>query len=64
VTGAKSADATLVGWGSTFQIIEEVRLALEKKGKKINHIHFRTVWPLHAAETSTLLNGSKKNHQY
>ena len=60
VTGAKNADVTLVGWGSTFQIIEEVRLALEKKGKSVNHIHFRTVWPLHAEETSKLLNAAKK----
>lgn len=60
VTGAKNADFTLVGWGSTFQIIEEVRLALEKKGKSINHIHFRTLWPLHAEETSQLLNAAKK----
>jgi 2-oxoglutarate ferredoxin oxidoreductase subunit alpha len=60
VTGAKNADFTLVGWGSTFQIIEEVRLALEKKGKSVNHIHFRTVWPIHADETSKLLNAAKK----
>lgn len=60
VTGAKDADFTLVGWGSTFNGIEEVRLALEKKGKSVNHIHFRTVWPLHAEETSKLLNAAKK----
>jgi 2-oxoglutarate ferredoxin oxidoreductase subunit alpha len=60
VTGPKNADTTLVGWGSTYQIIEEVRLALEKKGKSINHIHFRTVWPIHAEETSQLLNACKK----
>jgi 2-oxoglutarate ferredoxin oxidoreductase subunit alpha len=59
VTGDKTADFTLVGWGSTFNMIEEVRLALEKKGKKVNHIHFRTVWPLHAEETSKLLNAAK-----
>jgi 2-oxoglutarate/2-oxoacid ferredoxin oxidoreductase subunit alpha len=60
VTGAKDADVTLVGWGSTFNIIEEVRYGLEKKGKKVNHIHFRTLWPLHADETSKLLNAAKK----
>jgi 2-oxoglutarate ferredoxin oxidoreductase subunit alpha len=43
VTGPKTADVTLVGWGSTWQIIEEVRLALEKKGKSVNHIHFHTM---------------------
>jgi 2-oxoglutarate ferredoxin oxidoreductase subunit alpha len=49
-----------VGWGSTFQIIEEVRLALEKKGKSVNHVHFRTVWPIHAEETARILNAAKK----
>ncbi len=58
--GPKSADVTLVGWGSTWQIIEEVRLALEKKGKSVNHVHFRTVYPIHAEETSKLLNAAKK----
>ncbi len=58
--GPKNADVTLVGWGSTWQIIEEVRLALEKKGKSVNHVHFRTVFPIHAEETSKLLNAAKK----
>jgi 2-oxoglutarate ferredoxin oxidoreductase subunit alpha len=60
ITGSRTADATLVGWGSTYQILEEVRLALEKKGRSINHIHFRTIWPIHAEETSKLLNTCKK----
>jgi 2-oxoglutarate ferredoxin oxidoreductase subunit alpha len=60
VTGPKTADSTLIGWGSTYQIIEEVRLALEKKGKSVNHIHFRTVWPLQAEETTKLLAACKK----
>ncbi len=60
VTGAKGAEFTLVGWGSTYQIIEEVRLALEKKGKSVNHVHFRTIWPIHAQETLALLSTTKK----
>lgn len=59
-TGAKGADITLVGWGSTYQIIEEVRMALEKKGKSVNHVHFRTIWPIHAKETLELLSSTKK----
>jgi 2-oxoglutarate ferredoxin oxidoreductase subunit alpha len=58
--GAKGADITLVGWGSTYQIIEEVRLALEKKGKSVNHVHVRTIWPIHAKETLDLLSTTKK----
>ncbi len=59
-TGPKTADATLVGWGSTYYIIEEVRLALEKEGVKVNHVHFRTLWPIHADETLKLLSAAKK----
>jgi 2-oxoglutarate ferredoxin oxidoreductase subunit alpha len=58
--GPKNADFTLIGWGSTYNIIEEVRLALEKKGKSVNHVHFRTIWPIHAEETTKLLKGAKK----
>ena len=60
VTGTKGADITLVGWGSTYQIIEEVRMALEKQGKSVNHVHFRTIWPIHANETLQILSATKK----
>lgn len=55
LTGPKNADFTLVGYGSTHQILEEVRIHFEKKGKSINHVQFRTMWPLHATETEALL---------
>jgi len=59
VTGPTEADVTLIGFGSTYQGLEEVRLALEKKGTKVNHIHFRTMWPIHAEETEALLKKCK-----
>ena len=58
--GKENADYTLVGWGSTLQVMREVRLALEKEGKSVNHVHFRTMWPIHAEETKTLLEKQKK----
>lgn len=43
--GPAQADLTLVGWGSTYKTLKNVRLALEKEGVKVNHIQFRIVWP-------------------
>jgi len=43
--GSDEADLTLVGWGSTYKILRQVRLALEKEGHKVNHLQFRILWP-------------------
>ena len=41
--GPAQADLTLVGWGSTYKTLKNVRLALEKEGVKVNHLQFRIV---------------------
>ncbi|MBL8024132.1 MAG: 2-oxoacid:acceptor oxidoreductase subunit alpha [Elusimicrobia bacterium] len=43
--GPAQADLTLVGWGSTYKTLKNIRLALEKEGVKVNHLQFRIVWP-------------------
>ncbi len=43
--GPAEADLTLVGWGSTYKTLKNIRLALEKEGVKVNHLQFRVVWP-------------------
>jgi 2-oxoglutarate ferredoxin oxidoreductase subunit alpha len=43
--GPAQADLTLVGWGSTYKTLKNIRLALEKEGVKVNHLQFRMVWP-------------------
>jgi 2-oxoglutarate ferredoxin oxidoreductase subunit alpha len=57
--GPESADLTLVGWGSTYNILTEARQALEKEGVKVNHIHFRTLWPFHSEAASKALKAAK-----
>jgi 2-oxoglutarate ferredoxin oxidoreductase subunit alpha len=58
--GPDTADLTLVGWGSTYNILREVRLALEKAGTKVNHVQFRVLWPFHSETALKELQAAKK----
>jgi 2-oxoglutarate/2-oxoacid ferredoxin oxidoreductase subunit alpha len=58
--GPDGADITLVGWGSTYKILEEARMHLEKDGVKVNHIHFRTIAPFHGEAVLKALSACKK----
>lgn len=58
--GPAQADLTLVGWGSTYNILREVRLAMEKAGAKVNHLQFRVLWPFHSETALKELQASKK----
>jgi 2-oxoglutarate ferredoxin oxidoreductase subunit alpha len=56
------ADAamTLIGWGSTYQIIQEVVLALRQAGARVCHVQIRNIVPFHADELEAVLKASKK----
>jgi 2-oxoglutarate/2-oxoacid ferredoxin oxidoreductase subunit alpha len=58
--GPEEADITLVGWGSTFQILEEVRRALEAEGYSANLVQFRTLWPFPAQKALPILQSAKR----
>ncbi|MBL0058402.1 MAG: 2-oxoacid:acceptor oxidoreductase subunit alpha [Elusimicrobia bacterium] len=58
--GPADADLTLVGWGSTYKTLKNIRLALEKEGVKVNHLQFRIVWPFPADAALKELRGAKK----
>ena len=62
IVDGKPADSelTLIGWGSTYSIIQEVVLALRKEGKKVCHVQIRNIIPFHADELEALLKASKK----
>ncbi len=59
VEGGSNADITLVGWGSTYGVIREVRETLISKGVKVNHIHFKYLYPF-KKEILDLLSSQKK----
>jgi len=46
VTGEKSGDVLLVGWGSTYGAIHSATLALQGMGKKVSAVHLRHLNPL------------------
>jgi len=54
------ANLTLVGWGSTYQILQEVVLALRKEGVNVCHVQIRNIVPFHADEVAAALKASKK----
>lgn len=58
--GPASADLTLVGWGSTYKTLQAVRLELEKSGASVNHLQFRTLWPLNADVVTQELKNARK----
>lgn len=58
--GPAQADLTLVGWGSTYRILKEVREALEKEGLRVNLLQFRVVWPFPAERAAQELRSAKK----
>ena len=58
--GPQDADLTLVGWGSTYQVLLEARDALAKEGLKLNVFAPVVLWPFQAETVRTLLQKSKR----
>ena len=69
LTGPQDADLTLVGWGSTYQVMLEAMEAMNHgglsakggsaSGGKVNVLCLRVVWPFQAAEVRSLLERCK-----
>src|SRR6266705_1462256 len=60
LVGPEQADVTLVGWGSTAGAIREaVEKLAGEEGIVANQLAVKWIVPLHAAEISRILNGSK-----
>jgi 2-oxoglutarate/2-oxoacid ferredoxin oxidoreductase subunit alpha len=60
LTGPKDADLTLLGWGSTFDAIEEACQFLSREGLKVNQLHFTDLFPLPIEKTLEILNSCKE----
>ena len=58
--GPKDADVTLVGFGSTYGVMEEAVELLEREGVTANHLHIKWIVPLHATAVTETLRGSKR----
>jgi 2-oxoglutarate ferredoxin oxidoreductase subunit alpha len=57
--GARDAELTLVGWGSTYQVLLEAMEALTKEGFTVNVLGLRYLWPFQSEAVRTLLGSTK-----
>lgn len=60
IEGPAGAEVTLVGWGSTWGVIDEAVRRLNAEGLAANHLHVRFLVPFHAAEVGALLSKSRR----
>ncbi len=57
--GPKDADVTLIGWGSTYGVIEEARELLKDQGISANQLQIRWLVPLHGDAIAEILKKAK-----
>jgi 2-oxoglutarate ferredoxin oxidoreductase subunit alpha len=58
--GPEDAELTIVGWGSTYHVLEEARRALTDAGHPARLIQFRMLWPFPAAGALPILQAAKR----
>ena len=57
--GPPDADVTLIGWGSTYGVIEEARELLQDQGISANQLQIRWLVPLHGDAIVDILQKSR-----
>jgi 2-oxoglutarate/2-oxoacid ferredoxin oxidoreductase subunit alpha len=57
--GPENADVTLIGWGSTYGVIDEACELLHEQGITANHLSIRWLVPLHGDAILDLLKGAR-----
>ena len=60
IVGDADAEVTLIGWGSTADVIRESIEQLAEARVVANHLHFKWMVPFHADEASELLSSCKR----
>ncbi len=55
ITGPADAKLTLMGWGSTFDYIEDACETLRADGLSVNHLHFTDLYPMDKEKVKELL---------
>ena len=58
--GPADAETTLLGWGSTWGVIKEAAERLNAEGTSVNHLHVKTLIPLHIDEIAATLNRGQR----
>ena len=60
LVGPADAQVTLIGWGSSQGLIEEVVDHLKAKGLTANRIQFKYMFPFHSKEATAILKNCKR----
>lgn len=58
--GPDDADITLIGWGSTQDVIGEAASLLRTAGYSVNHVHFKWLYPINEDRTNQVLSKCKR----
>lgn len=58
--GPEDAEATLIGWGSTYGVIAEAVSELAAQGVKVNHLPIKWIVPFHGDAVTEILSRSKR----
>lgn len=58
--GPQRADVTLVGFGSTYGVIQEAIGLLADQGTSANHLHVKWIVPFHAEAVTKALEGAQR----
>jgi 2-oxoglutarate/2-oxoacid ferredoxin oxidoreductase subunit alpha len=58
--GPRDADVTLIGWGSTYGVIEEARELLHDQGISANQLQIRWLVPLHGDAIVEILKNARR----
>ena len=58
--GPSHAEVTLIGWGSTYGVIDEACELLRDEGISANHLPIRWLVPLHGEKILDLLHGARR----
>jgi 2-oxoglutarate ferredoxin oxidoreductase subunit alpha len=59
LVGPVDAEVTLIGWGSTYGVIDEACELLRDEGIAVNHLPIRWLVPLHGDAIMDLLKGAR-----
>jgi 2-oxoglutarate ferredoxin oxidoreductase subunit alpha len=58
--GPPQAEVTLVGWGSTYGVINEAVALLNERGLTVNHLPIKWIVPFHAAAVIDILSRAQR----
>ena len=56
--GSTNADITLIGWGSTYGVIQEAIELLEDRGVLVNHLPIKWIVPFHGEVVTEMINAA------